>query len=134
MTSYERGLLDTSVLIASEAGRQLADDELPAAAAISTVTLAELRLGVLAARDVSVQARRLDTLDNLSTMLVLYPDERAAAYWAELRVHLLREQRAIGANDLWIAATALAHGLPLFTQDDGFAAVDGVAGLQVVAV
>lgn len=25
----------------------------------------------------------------------------------------------IGANDLWIAATALAHGLPVVTRDEG---------------
>jgi predicted nucleic acid-binding protein len=37
-------------------------------------------------------------------------------------------------NDLWIAATALAHGLPVVTQDDDFSPVEGVAGLVVVRV
>ena len=32
-------------------------------------------------------------------------------------------------NDSWIAATALAHGLPVATQDDDY---DQVPGLQVV--
>ena len=39
-----RGLLDTSVFIADEEGRQLASDRLPDEAAISVVTLAELEL------------------------------------------------------------------------------------------
>ena len=44
----ERGLLDTSVFIARERGRRLGD--LPAAAAVSVVTVAELHLGVLMRR------------------------------------------------------------------------------------
>jgi predicted nucleic acid-binding protein len=32
-------------------------------------------------------------------------------------------------NDSWIAATAIAHGLPVATQDDDY---DEVPGLEVV--
>ncbi|MGL5862963.1 MAG: hypothetical protein ACRCY9_17090 [Phycicoccus sp.] len=44
-----RGLLDTSVFVATETGRSV--EEVPDSAAISVMTLEELRLGVLMARD-----------------------------------------------------------------------------------
>jgi len=53
-------LLDTSVFIATESGRPLG--AVPAAAAISVITLAELHLGVLMAERAAVRNRRLRTL------------------------------------------------------------------------
>lgn len=129
-----RGLLDTSVFVAGESGRPLAVERLPDAAAISAVTVAELHVGVLAARDVDTRARRLATLEATADVQVLGVDESVAAAWARLRVHLAESRRRLNVNDLWIAATALAHGLPVVTQDDDFGPVEGVAGLAVVRV
>jgi len=129
-----RGLIDTSVLIAGESGRPLDAARLPDEVAISAVTLAELHVGVLAARDVDTRARRLATLEAVGDIHLLAIDEAVAAAWARLRVHLAEARRRINVNDLWIAATALAHGLPVITQDDDFGPVDGVAGLEVVRV
>jgi predicted nucleic acid-binding protein len=55
-------LLDTSVFIAGEQGRELATSRLPDEAAVSVVTLAELELGVHLARSEDARARRLRTL------------------------------------------------------------------------
>jgi predicted nucleic acid-binding protein len=129
-----RGLLDTSVLIADERGRPLHVERLPDEVAISAVTLAELHVGVLAARDVDTRAQRLATLEATADVHLLPVDERVAAAWARLRVRLAEAGRRLNVNDLWIAATALAHDLPVVTQDDDFAPVDGVAGLFVVQV
>ena len=129
-----RGLLDTSVFIASETGRSIDEALLPEEAAISAVTVAELHVGVLAGPDVDTRARRLATLDAVADVETLQVDESVAATWARLRVHLAESGRRLNVNDLWIAATALAHGLPVITQDDDFAPVEGAAGLVVVAV
>lgn len=129
-----RGLLDTSVFIAGESGRPLDAERLPHEVAISTVTIAELHVGVLAARDVDTRARRLATLETTADLELLGVDERVAAAWAPLRVHLAEAGRRLNVNDLWIAATALANELPVVTQDDDFGPVDGVGGLVVVRV
>jgi predicted nucleic acid-binding protein len=129
-----RGLLDTSVFIARETARPLDDRLVPEESAVSAVTIAELTAGVLAASDTEVRARRLATLEALSDVEVLVVDEAVAASWALLRVHLAESGRRLNVNDLWIAATALAHGIPVVTQDDDFDPVDGISGLQIVRV
>ena len=57
-------------------------------------------------------------------------DDRVAAAWALLRQQLRSAAVRMGANDAWIAATAIALGYPVVTQDEGFP--DGVAGLTIV--
>ena len=127
-------MLDTGVFIASESGRPLNEDLLPEEAAVSVVTLAELQAGVLAARDIGTRARRLATLDVLADVEILPIDADVARIWAQLRVGLAEAGRRINVNDLWIAATAARHHLPVVSQDDDFKAVDGMSGVVVVRV
>ncbi len=83
----ELGLADTSLFIALEQGRPLAGTP-PDRVAVSVVTIAELRLGVLAATDTSVRARRLETLTRADALDPLPIDRSVAAAWAALRVAL----------------------------------------------
>jgi predicted nucleic acid-binding protein len=129
-----KGLLDTSVFIALESGRPLDEQRIPEETAVSVVTLAELQAGVLAAPDVDVRARRLATLDAVGDIELIGIDEQAARAWARMRVHLAESGRRINVNDLWIAAVAASRGLPVVTQDDDFAPVAGVMGLEVIRV
>jgi predicted nucleic acid-binding protein len=129
-----RGLLDTSIFIASESGRPLADSSLPDEGAVSAITIGELHVGVLAARDVDTRARRLATLEAVADVETLPVDAAVAAGWALLRMHVAEGGRRVNVNDLWIAATALVHGLPVVTQDDDFEPVEGVRGLEVLRV
>ena len=130
----DRGVLDTSVFIASESGRPLKEDLLPEEAAVSVVTLAELQAGVLAARDTQTRARRMATLDVLGDIEILPVDADVARIWAQLRVSLAEAGRRINVNDLWVAATAARHHLPVVSQDDDFQAVDGMSGVVVQRV
>jgi predicted nucleic acid-binding protein len=121
----ERGILDTSVFIATEAGRPLG--ELPETAAISVVTLAELHLGVLMARGAAVRARRLRTLTAVQNSFEPIPiDSEVARTFAELVAEARRRRQSPKIMDTWIAATALAHELPIYTQDLGFASIPKV--------
>lgn len=130
----DRGLLDTSVLIARESGRALHRERLPEKAAISIVTKAELRLGVLAAADVETRDRRLATLDSIAELAVLPVWGAVERVWAGMRAYLAASGRSVRVNDLWIAATAVAYDMPVLTQDRDFYALSGVNGLTVIEV
>ena len=115
-----RGLADCSVFIARECGRPLDSDALPNELAVSIITIGELRAGVLAASSVEVRDRRLDTLTAALQLEPVPVDESVAAHWARLRVLLRDSGQRMPVNDSWIAATALALGVPVVTQDDDF--------------
>ena len=120
MNAPEVGLLDTSVFIARETGRQMA--ELPARVAVSVVTIGELELGVLTAEDARIRARRADTLA-LARMADPIPiSEAVMAAWSRLVADCRAAgiQRAVKLMDALIAATAVEHGLPVVTQDDDY--------------
>jgi predicted nucleic acid-binding protein len=130
----ESGVLDTSVFIATETGRQLDASLIPAEVATTVITLAELNAGVLAAGNSDIRAQRLATLDAIADMVTLPVDEDAARMWARLRVHLAETGRRVRINDLWIAAIAASRGLPVITQDRDFDALAGAANLQIIRV
>lgn len=120
-----RGLLDTSVLIADEQARPLATDRLPDEAAISVITLAELELGVHLAASDSVRGQRLRTLQAVqATYVALEVDPVVASAFAELVSIARRAGRRPRVQDTWIAATARAHDVAVYTQDDDFAELE----------
>ena len=68
-----------------------------------------------------------DTFDNWSAQAVNY-DASAARHYARIRAQLERQGQPIGANDLWIAAQALAADATLVTDNEGeFRRVPGLA-------
>lgn len=128
------GLLDTSVLIAAEEGRALRAKSFPESVAISIITVAELRAGILSAPDVESRDRRLYTLERISGTTTLAVDHKIAQTWAGMRAHLAASGERMSGNDLWIAATAASTGMPVVTQDRDFFALSGVNGLTVIEV
>ncbi len=130
----DRGLIDTSVFVAMEQERPIEVGALPAESAVSAVTIAELRAGVLQATDSMTRDRRLTTLAGVHRMHCVPIDEAAANAWALLRTRLAETGRRLNVNDLWIAATGMANGLPVYTQDDDFDPLDGIGALTIVKV
>jgi len=120
-----QGLLDTSVFIAREVGRPLG--ELPETAAVSAVTIAELHLGVLMAHGLSARTRRLRTLTAVQNAFEPIPiDSHVARMFAEIVADARRLGRRPKIMDTWIAATALAHDLPIYTQNEDFESIPKV--------
>lgn len=134
MTGPPRGVLDTSVFIASESGRAFDEAQLPEEAAISVITLAELHVGVLAARDTDTRSRRLATLNAVADIEVLPVDETVALQWARLRVQLAEAGRRVNVNDLWIAATAVSRELPVVTHDADYEPLQALGEVTVLRV
>lgn len=108
-------LIDTSVAAGELAG------EVDEPWVLSVVTIAELEAGVLLARRSAVRAERLARLTAIIAQAPVVGIDRAAGTWfARLR------EKAAGRwphNDLWIAATALAHDFTLLTADERQAAL-----------
>ena len=81
---WARAILDTSIFVAVEQGRPL-ERPLPDSVSVSVVTLAELELGVLEARDPDTRAQRLATLTRMREETAGLPaDDRVASAYARL--------------------------------------------------
>ncbi len=127
-----RGLLDTSVFIAREQGRELQAERLPEEVAVSVVTLAELELGVQMADSETIRAERMATFGSARATYAALPiDESVAAAFAELVATARRDGGRPKVQDAWIAATARAHDVAVYTQDEDF---EGLLGVAVVRV
>jgi predicted nucleic acid-binding protein len=127
-------LLDTSVLIGAERGGQALDgisdgeDQL-----ISVITASEFLHGVHRAIDDGTRARRQAFVERALARFELIPiDLEVARVHAEVRARLQAAGEIIGMHDLWIAATALTHGLQVATTNAR--EFERVPGLSVLAL
>ena len=135
MTEVEVGLLDTSVFIAREGGRAIAN--LPQRVALSVITIGELQLGVLNADDAVTRSRRADTLALARAADPIPVSEAVMVSWARLVADCRATgvHRAVKLTDALIAATAIEHGLPIVTQDADFDQIARVCpALSVIRV
>ena len=128
----QRGILDTSAVI--DLG-QLDPAALPHEPFITAITLAELSVGPLMASSEEQRAARLAHLQQAEADFEPLPfDAPAARAFGRVASELRASGRkpAARAYDALIAATALAHGLPLYTANpDDFA---GISDLDVRVV
>ena len=128
-------LIDTDVLIDLERGggtpaaeRVLGDED----RAISVITVSELLHGALRASGGWGARRRAFVEHVLSGMRAVPITERVARAHADVWASLAERGEVIGAHDLWIAATALAHGFGVATRN--VADFERVPGLRVVVL
>jgi predicted nucleic acid-binding protein len=92
--------------------------------ALPVTVLAEYRFGLLASKK---QARLTEWLnDVLSEVRVLETTERTSAVYARVRRQLRSAGTPLPENDVWIAAAAIEHSLPLASRDQGFKVVRGL--------
>ena len=109
-----RGILDTSVLIATDI------TPIPGELAISVASLAELQFGVLVAKNNEIRATRLARLSTIQRRFDPLPvDDAVAESYGRLaaRVAQIGRQPRARVMDLLIAATAHAHGASVYTRN-----------------
>lgn len=91
---------------------------------VSFQTLEEIRYGML---DRGWGARRRNEMErHLDQYEVAWPDGHTATASARLRAKCKAAGHALKQGDAWIAATALALGCPLASDDNDFGEVPGV--------
>ena len=127
-----RGILDTSTVIVLG---QLVASDLPDEPVITSVTLAELSVGPLVAKDEHERAARQARLQQAEADFEPLPfDAQAARSFGSVAASLRRSGRKVQARafDAMIAATAIANDLPVYTVNPTDFA--GIVGLDLRAV
>jgi predicted nucleic acid-binding protein len=112
-------LADTSVFVAAEQRRPVGTPP-SGDARISVATLTELGVGVRRAGSEPLRRLREATFARARRFIALPYDEPVADRLAALLADARAKGRRAGAMDAIIAATALAHDLAVWTQDDDF--------------
>lgn len=124
-------VVDTSIFVAVEEDREV--EAVDGLYRVAVATITELELGVLLARDPANRRRRNVTLARARAHIPIPYDERVSTHLASLLAELRRANKRTGAFDCIIAATALAAGLPVYTQDRDFEILrDHAGGPEVV--
>ncbi len=124
-------LVDTSVFVAAEQRRPLGEPP-PGDARISVATITELIVGARRAPDGPLRSLRETTLETARSFIALAYDEAVAERLGDLLAVARSTGRRAGAMDAIIAATAVVHDLPVWTQDNDFEVLsDLLPGLRV---
>lgn len=91
---------------------------------VPLIALGELEYGVNLATPPERQREAVRTF--MESVTLLLPTERTAVEYGRIKAALKAAGTPLPENDVWIAAFALEHGLPLATRDAHFALVAGL--------
>ena len=122
-------LLDTNIVIAHFRNDTGVTSHLSAAPVIYLpwVAVGELHYGALRAQRREAQLALIREF--VETTILLFPDQSTSEQYAYVKAELAAAGRLIPDNDIWIAALARQHNLPLATRDAHFAAVPNLKTL-----
>jgi len=125
-------LIDSSILIEAERGRLSLESHVAAHTDedffVSVITASELLHGVHRAPDARLRAKRSAFVEGvLERFPLLQVDLATARAHAQVWSDLASAGTLVGQNDLWLAASCIAHGLTMVTANiREFARVPGL--------
>jgi tRNA(fMet)-specific endonuclease VapC len=119
-------LLDTSVIVHAFKSRNDVAEKLDAVAEtyVPVIVLGELYYGAYKSMYTSKHMAVMQAFLQNCTLLAV--DSVTADVYGTVKAALARKGNPIPENDIWIAALALQHGLPLFTTDKHFEQIPGI--------
>jgi tRNA(fMet)-specific endonuclease VapC len=93
---------------------------------LTPIVLGELKAGFLLGRRAEENERSLQEFLRSPRVSVLAIDDETADRWAIIAAFLKKAGTPVAANDIWIAASAMQHGLPILTSDLDFQKISQV--------
>ena len=93
---------------------------------ISSISIGELLSGFKAGNKEHINRQELNIFLDSPRVTLYYVDEITAEFYSATLNQLKKQGTPIPTNDIWIAATALQHGLPVYTFDQHFKHIAGL--------
>ncbi|MDP4198410.1 MAG: type II toxin-antitoxin system VapC family toxin [Bacteroidota bacterium] len=123
-----KALLDSNAVVQILNGKldlpRLGFDEI----LVPMTVVGELFFGVHKSARVTENRRRLLTF--LDLVSLVSSDLEVAEMYGQIKATLRSKGKPIPENDMWIAATAIRHRLPLVTNDKHFGEVERLAVIR----
>lgn len=121
-------IIDTNFYVAFKKGDDLAVLTLQKAdyIAVSAIVLGELLAGFRCGARESRNRKELENFLDSPRVNFLTVDDETTEFYAQVFAELKQHGRPIPTNDLWLAATAMQHGLALATYDKHFSYISGL--------
>jgi len=124
-------LLDTTIVVDHLRGKSPSIVERfkeTATLYLPVIALGELLYGAYKSTFTRRSLSQIEDFGRLCAILGI--DARTAGYYGQINSDLGRVGKLIPQNDIWIAAIALQHSLPLATRDQHFSFVPGLTLLD----
>ena len=123
-------LLDTSVVIPYLKGDIAigAQVQVSSSLYLPQVALGELYCGAHLSQNPGKHVAKIQTF--LAAVAVLSPGVATAEHYGRLRAQLAKTGTPIPENDIWIAALAVQHHLPVVSRDRHFDSVEGLKRVE----
>ncbi len=93
---------------------------------VNIVVLGELLGGFKGGNKEATNKKELEEFLDSPRVNVIQLDEETAEFYAKVYWDLKRKGKPVPTNDLWVAASAMRHGLALFSYDEHFDNIDGL--------
>lgn len=93
---------------------------------VSSISIGELLSGFKAGNKEEINRQELNIFLDSPRVSLYYVDEFTAEFYSAILNQLKKQGTPIPTNDIWIAATALQQGLPVYTLDKHFKHISGL--------
>jgi tRNA(fMet)-specific endonuclease VapC len=94
--------------------------------AICSISIGEFLSGFKKGRKEQQNREQLKNFLSLPRVEICRIDEGTADFYSDILNTLKQQGRPIPTNDIWIAASAIQHGLRLFSKDHHFRNISGL--------
>ena len=124
----KRILIDTNIYAAFKRNESVAVEVLRRVEyiGINTIVLGEILGGFRGGNKETENKKELNQFLDSQRVYILKIDEETAEFYAKIYWDLKKKGHPIPTNDMWVAASAMKHGLLLFSYDEHFNNINGL--------